>query len=237
MAPLQVLERFSTASVPGPIGLAITAFLRTAIVRNQLVPGQALPEAELAQIMGVSRQPVREALIRLSEMGLLRILPQRGTLVTRISVAGVLSGRFIRQAAERAVIVEAARQASDAEIRAMWRLVERQEDALAQQDSAALLALDDDLHETFARSMGITSVWPGLTAAKLQMDRVRHLSTPLVTPGERIIAQHRAIVAAVAARDAAAADAAMAGHLTEVLASLPELIARMPEHFDQGEGD
>ncbi len=234
---MQVLEGFNKSAVHGPIGHAITAFLRNAIVRNALVPGQALPEVELAELMGVSRQPVREALIRLSEMGLLRILPQRGTLVTRISLAGVLSGRFIRQAAERAVIVEAAKRASESDIRAMWRLIERQEDALAEEDYGKLLRLDDDLHEAFARSMGIDSVWPGLTAAKLQMDRVRYLSTPLVTPGARVLDQHRAIVSAVAVRDAAAADAAMAEHLLEVLSSLPDLVARMPDHFERDTGD
>ncbi|MEH3147396.1 MAG: GntR family transcriptional regulator [Methylobacterium frigidaeris] len=234
MSSLQVLDAFRRSEPNGPVGLAIADFLRNAIVRNQLAPGQTLPEAELAQIMGVSRQPVREALIRLSEAGLLRILPQRGTRVTGISLAGVEGGRFIRQAVERAVIVQAAQRAGEAEIRRMERIVDAQVEAIREDDHAGFLRLDDALHQAFAQAAGIESAWSGLAAVKLQMDRVRYLSLPEATPVATLIAQHRAIAAAVAAHDAAAAEAAMAEHLSEVLSALPRLVARFPGHFDRG---
>ncbi|ONG59124.1 hypothetical protein BKE38_00140 [Pseudoroseomonas deserti] len=233
MAPLQVLESFSRMDHSGPVGLNIARFLRDAIIRNQLQPGQTLPEAELAQIMGVSRQPVRDALIRLSESGLLRILPQRGTLVTRISVRAVEGGRFVRQAVERAIIRQAASAVADADLRAMRRNVDEQEEALERGDHAGFLALDDALHQGFARCMGQETAWDALAEVKLQMDRVRFLSVPThATPGPVLLRQHRAILAGLAARDPDAAEAAMAEHLSEVLSSLPQLATRFPSHFD-----
>src|SRR3954466_13656404 len=104
----QVLEPLGKLALNGSVGLTIATLLRRKIVTNQLTPGQALPESEVASLLGVSRQPVREALIRLSEGGLVRILPQRGTLVTRISLAGVNGGRLVRDAVERTVVRPAA---------------------------------------------------------------------------------------------------------------------------------
>lgn len=235
-SPLQALEAFARLTIVGPVGQNIAAFLRDAIIRNQLQPGQNLPEAEVAIVMGVSRQPVRDALIRLSEAGLLKVMPQRGSLVTRISVPGVYGGRFVRQAVERAVIRVAAEKAADADIRRMHRLIDEQEEALVRGDHAGFLALDDEMHQAFALSMGHESAWTALGAVKLQFDRVRYLSIPFeATPGATLIQQHRAIVTAVAKRDPEAAEKAMEAHLSEILSSVPMLVARFPEHFDKGE--
>ncbi|MFC3123679.1 GntR family transcriptional regulator [Pseudoroseomonas globiformis] len=235
MASLQALEGFTRLNLAGPVGLNIAHFLRDAIIRNQLCPGQSLPEAEVSQVMGVSRQPVRDALIRLSEAGLLRILPQRGTLVTRISVSGVRSGHFVRQAVECAVIRRAATEAGDAAIARIGRMVDAQEEALAAADHGRFFMLDNEMHEAFAAAIGLHDAWTALSAVKLQMDRVRYLSLPETTPGPLLIRQHRAILAALVARHADAAEAAMIDHLSEVHASLPQLVGRFPDHFDKGD--
>ena len=94
----------------GPVSLQVRRIIEERIVTNALRPGERLSENELSGQLGVSRQPVREALIRLAEAGLVRVLPQRATVVTRISVARVSSARFLREAVERAVV----RRAHDA---------------------------------------------------------------------------------------------------------------------------
>jgi DNA-binding GntR family transcriptional regulator len=227
-----VLAPLDPAEQAGPIGLAIARLLRARIVTNQLQPGQALAESEVATLLGVSRQPVREALIRLSEGGLVRILPQRGTLVTRISLAGVAGGRFVRDAVERAVVRRAATDAPAGATDAMHRIIDAQEAALRAEDHPAFLMLDDELHGSFAAAMGHPGAWAALGEVKLQMDRVRYLSIPDATPSTLLIAQHRAIVEAIGHRDADAAEAAMGLHLSEVLAALPKLIERFPDHFE-----
>jgi DNA-binding GntR family transcriptional regulator len=226
LEPLDVLEQ------SGPVGLSISQLLRHKIVTNQLLPGQALSESELATLLGVSRQPVREALIRLSEGGLVRILPQRGTLVTRISLSGVTGGRFVRDAVERAAVRRAAMEAPPGAAQAMHRIIDAQEEALGAENHPAFLALDDELHGSFAAAMGHPGAWSALGEVKLQMDRVRYLSIPDATPSLVLIAQHRAIVAAIARRDPDAAEEAMRLHLSEVLSALPKLIERFPDHFD-----
>jgi len=73
---------------PKPVARRVFHELKNAIITMALTPGQALSENEIAAQMGVSRQPVREAFIRLSEAGLVRIRPQRGTFVVKISTNG-----------------------------------------------------------------------------------------------------------------------------------------------------
>ena len=228
-----VLTPLDPGSQSGPVGLAIAGLLRDRIVTNQLQPGQALAESEVATLLGVSRQPVREALIRLSEGGLVRILPQRGTLVTRISLSGVEGGRFVRDAVERAVVRRAAEVAPPGATAAMHRIIDAQEAALRAENHSGFLALDDALHGALAAAMGHPGAWAALGEVKLQMDRVRYLSIPDATPSPLLIAQHRAIVEAIARRNADAAEAAMRLHLSEVLAALPKLTARFPDHFEK----
>ena len=219
----------------GPIGLHVRKIIEERIVTNVFRPGEQLSENDLAELLGVSRQPIREALIRLTEAGLVRVMPQRATIVTRISVARVNSARFLRAAVERAVVREAALQAKPHHIAQMRALIWEQTTAIREGDHARFLALDDDLHRAFAVSMAHEGVWRTLQNVKLQMDRVRYLSLPDATPASRLIRQHAAIVDAIAARDPDAAEAMMQKHLEELLSSLPRLVARLPEYFDSSD--
>src|ERR1041384_8443488 len=106
-------QRANSAEPLGPLRLggvgraslagAVSRPLRSAIVPLRLTPASALSEQEIADRLKVARQPVREAFIKLSEIGLVRVLPQRGTFVTRISEKEVLDARFVREAVECAI--------------------------------------------------------------------------------------------------------------------------------------
>lgn len=89
--------------------------LRNRIVRGELEPGTRLSEVDVAAFYSTSRQPVREAFIKLSEAGLIDIRPQRGSFVSRIDVASVLAAQFVREAVE-ADIVRAATDRADADM-------------------------------------------------------------------------------------------------------------------------
>src|SRR5215212_2880932 len=95
-----------------PIARQVTRALRQAIVMMRLRPGEMLSEQEIATGLGVSRQPVREAFIKLGEAGLSRTLPQRGTLVMKISPPAGEDARSIPEATECATARDAARRRS-----------------------------------------------------------------------------------------------------------------------------
>src|SRR5438045_8340266 len=93
----------------GSIAEQVFRTLRASIVTLRLTPPTALSEQDIADRLKVSRQPVRESFIKLSEIGLLRVLPQRGTYVVKISAKAVTDARFVREAVECAI----ARRASE----------------------------------------------------------------------------------------------------------------------------
>src|SRR3954447_2449799 len=215
-----------------PMARQVTRALREAIVTMQPAPGEMLSEQDLAQRFGVSRSPVREALIKLSEAGLVRVLPQRGTQVVKISKAAVEDGRFIRVAVESAVVREAALTATPMMIAELNASLTRQRRAQRSASTEEFLALDEEFHRLLAETAGRPSAWRMIEDIKPQMDRVRFLDMAKALPRHAVLAQHVVIVDAIKARDPAAAEQAMHEHLSEILRSLPELAAQYPDLFE-----
>ena len=220
---------------PGSAGAQAFAALRHAIVTLGLRPGQSFSEQEVARQLRISRTPVREALIKLAETGLIEVLPQRGTLVRRISVKAVRDARFVREAVETAVLREAAGRLPSSVLAAARGLIASQREAAAGDNLERFLSLDDAFHRSFAAGIDRDHAWVVVEAQKAQMDRVRFLSLPGATPIGRLIDQHEAILDAVERGDAPASEAAMRTHLTEVLAALEPLRRRYPDLFEPDE--
>lgn len=228
MADIQSLSRLMDQSAP--VGPQLLRLLRGKVVHNDWVPGSQLSEAEVAKAFGVSRQPVREAFIKLAEEGLVEIRPQRGTFVRKISASAVLDARFVREAIEADVVRLVAQAPDPATLQELGRLIEAQR-KVAGNDPRAFVPLDDAFHRTLAQAAGRTYAWTVIENLKSQMDRVRQLSTRKF-PMARLIAQHEAVVAAIAAGDLAGAEAAMREHLRAILTDLPLIRESLPEYFD-----
>lgn len=207
---------------------AIHDALRTDIIVLRLKPGTRVSENELARRFGTSRTPVREALLRLVEEGLVEVWPQRGTFITRISLSAVRRARFVREAMEVAILRQAAE--SGLSPATLARIDEALADQEAARDDAARFTLADDaFHRAFADGIDVGNVWSVLEREKVQFDRLRFLSLPNVTPVDTLIAQHKAMLAAVKAGDVAQAERATREHLSEVLKVADTLAATHAE--------
>ena len=206
-----------------PIARQVTRALRHAIVTMRIKPGEMLSEQEIATGLGVSRQPVREAFIKLGEAGLLRILPQRGTLVMKISPPAVEDARFIREAIECAIARDAARLRSTNTLSSLHENLARQRRAARAKNAEVFFTLDEEFHRLLAVGAGRPSAWRVIEDVKPQMDRVRFLSVPHAVPMKVPIEQHVAITEAVEHGNSDAAEAAMRTHLNEASFSLQAL--------------
>ncbi|AXS39716.1 GntR family transcriptional regulator [Breoghania sp. L-A4] len=216
------------------VGPQLYRILRERIIQSDLQPGCRISESEIAAAYGLSRQPVREAFIKLAEEGLLEIRPQRGTFVRKIAVSAVIDARFVREAIEADVIKLLAADPDPALAAELRRqLVEQRK--LTGHDAVGFIALDELFHRTLAEAAGKAYAWNVVEGVKAQMDRVRYLSA-FQFPLEKLVAQHTAITEAIASGDVPAAEAAMRGHLREVLNDLPVIAAERPEFFDDADG-
>ncbi len=213
------------------VGPQLYRVLHRRIVRNELAPGTRISETEIALAYGVSRQPVREAFIKLAEDGLLEVRPQRGTYVRKISIGAVMDARFVREAIEADVVRLLAQKPDPALARELTRQIEAQRD-LSQNDPRGFIALDDLFHRTLAEAAGKPFAWSVIEGMKSQMDRVRQLSREHF-PTEKLIGHHAAVVQAIAEGDASKAEGAMRTHLREILNDLPVIRQSQPEYFDE----
>ena len=214
-----------------PIAPQLIAILRLAIAQMQLKPGVALSENEIAGRFGVSRQPVREAFIKLAEAGLVEIRPSRGTYVMKISVREVANARLVREAIETDLAGLAAGLATPTQIANLRALIDRQKRAASSGDPQSFNEGDEDFHRAIAEMVHCDYAWRIVEAARFQTDRVRMLSLPETTPLAVLITQHEAIVDRLEAHDAEGARLAMRRHLREILLALPAIAAAHPEHF------
>jgi len=207
------------------------AQLRHQILTIQLQPNEALSEKELSLRLGVSRTPVREALIRLAEEGLVDIFPQRGTFVAPIRVSEVMEARFIREALEVTIVELIAGQGAEDLLPQLYELVERQEAAVASGETSAFMPLDEDFHRAMSRSASLPRAWKVIHNVKGQLDRVRYLSLPDPEHLKVLISQHRQIVEAIRLRDPDLAASHMRGHLQEVFKTIRPLLRERPDLF------
>lgn len=211
---------------------AVESALRRAILTLELRPGSRLSEHDLAQRHGVSRQPVREALIGLARMRLVEILPQRGTVVSRISVAKLMEARFVREAVETAVARRACEHFNPEQRRRTGDLLAIQEQAAARGDHDGFARADHAFHVALAEGAGCGLAWEALRDIKAHLDRACQLTVPDAEAMLHLVGQHRAIMDAVDRRDPDGAAETMRLHLTEILRALPRAEAEHPELFE-----
>ncbi|MCO6392585.1 FCD domain-containing protein [Aliihoeflea aestuarii] len=214
-----------------PVAPRLYRLLRERVVRGDLLPGTRLSEVEMAGEYAVSRQPVREAFIKLAEEGLVEIRPQRGTFVSRIHVPAVMSARFVREAVEADIVRILADHADAAFIGRLRAHLTEQQAAVESGDPQRFLVLDEAFHRMLATKAGHAASWDVLQPLKTQMDRVRHLSAHAF-PLRELLAQHGEVVEAITSGSATGADRAMRGHLRKIIDDLPQIIAAQPAFFE-----
>jgi GntR family transcriptional regulator, rspAB operon transcriptional repressor len=218
-----------------PAASQIFGFIRDAIISMELRPGQMISETALAQQFGVSRTPVREALIQLSNIGFVEVLPQRGTYVSKFSIEKILEARFIREALEVAVVTQIATN-PDAAIRleavnTCEKIIADQKAAADNDDALTFQKLDDNFHHALANFTQYPRVASFIEAEKAHMDRVRNLSLHVSGQYKRVLSQHAAIIKAIKAGAADKSAAAMSIHLKDVYNILELIPQEHPEYF------
>ncbi len=206
--------------------------LRQRIVGLEYPPGQPLSETDLAGGLGVSRTPVRESLILLADEGLVEVVPQVGTFVSRIREADTVAAQFVREALERAALVDGGGAIAASGIRELRGMLQEQDEAEAEGDRERFFRLDDAFHSALMRASGHGSAWPIVGQAKSQLDRARRLSLSRTQQLRILIDQHRAVVERLAAHDVPAADLALRDHLRLVFSDIRAIREEHPEMFE-----
>lgn len=223
---MKILNRISSENARS---YAIRVLLYN-IIKLELLPGSSVSENELSEALSLSRTPIREALIELSRINLVEILPQRGSYITKIDYDLVEESRFMRLALENVVLNLVCQGIPQEYITALNKNVEAQRRAQEERNHEELLDLDNEFHRLLFES--VNKIW-SYKIVKEQMvhfDRLRTLSTRSDF-NKYILKDHEDILYAVTRQDSEMAQMLMTRHLTRHRTEKSELLEKYPEYF------
>lgn len=205
--------------------------IREAIINGYLKPGERLMEIQLAEELGVSRTPVREAIRKLELEGFVVMIPRKGAYVTDISIKDIADVFELRWALEALAAELAAERASEEEIEQMERHLLELAKVVEEQDVKKIVEIDTKFHETIYTASRNKRLGQILSLLGELIQRYRTLT---LSKSERIkvtMEEHRAIVEALAARDPQRAGRLAQEHIESAENSLMDVLA-----LDQAKG-
>ena len=197
------------------------------IVNLELPPGVGLSENELSVQLKLSRTPVREALIEMGRIGMVEIIPKKGSFVTRIDYDFIEEARFMRMSLENSVMDLACREGISAgALSKLEENLERQKKVAQPLEDVALMDLDNAFHRLLFDSVNKGRVYAVLQSQMVHFDRLRNLSLRTFKVND-----HENILYALKKRDCELAEMVMTRHLTRHQVEKKDLCALYPDYF------
>jgi GntR family transcriptional regulator, rspAB operon transcriptional repressor len=205
--------------------------LREMIITLELAPGATLDRQELQEIFGVSSTPVRDQLLRLSEEGLVEIVPQSATRVSLIDISKAREAQFLRRALE----VEVAKIVCDLPekqfVQDLREIVDRQRECANKSKLQEFDAFDGAFHRRLFAAAGVPDLYALIRQRSGHIDRIRHLHLPVAGKTQEVIRDHELILKAIAKSKTDEAQFRVRDHLSRSLAYSPKLREKYPTFF------
>ena len=194
--------------------------LEEEILSGELVRGTALGEIALAKRLGVSRTPIRGALHRLAEEGLIEILPNRGATVIGINIDDLIDIYRIRSRLEGLASALAAERITEKELETLTETVELVEFYISKNDTEHIKELDTVFHSVIYKASGSRFLSGTLSELHRKIESYRKRS--LAVPGRLSVSaeEHREILEAIKAHDAKKADTLTSLHVQRALENM-----------------
>lgn len=200
------------------------------IVSLQLAPGSKINDQEIAAKLGLSRTPVREALIELSKVSIVVMYPQRGSFVAPIDYQLMEEAYFMREMLECGVVDRCCTMRDQSVFDPLYEILALQQFYLDNRNPDKLMELDNDFHKKLFEIAGVPHVFTILSGLTIHFDRIRSLSYRSVKIVKAVSA-HRAILAAISEQNSDMAVRLMREHLGYFQAEREELMSGFPQYF------
>lgn len=205
--------------------------LKENIVMLELEPGSRISENELAAEIGVSRTPIREALIELSKSKIVKIYPQKGSYVSLIDWEMVEEALFMRLTLEKAVVQLACQGISEEKMQELEKNVKLQKFYIDNNEPGELLELDNQFHKELFTITNKIHIYKLMSVMMLHFDRLRTLRTKAVDQ-QYVIGDHIKILEAIQNKDPFEGERAMERHLTRYVIDEKIVMEKYPQYFE-----
>lgn len=207
--------------------------IKEQIMTLVLPPGSSISEKDIAEELEVSRTPVRESFLRLSEDDLLDIRPQRGSFVTKIDLSHVEDARFLREHMEVATIRLACETLTEKALLLLEENVVKQKQAKEREDEEELFALDREFHRLISEGTGKLRIWEVVQKMNTHLNRALKLSIHSKLNWNLLIQHHEGMAQAIRAKQADEAEALVRDHLKLITYDQYELKEAYPTYFEE----
>ena len=208
----------------------VLRLLRENITNATLEPGALISENELSKALGISRAPVREAIIELSQSKIIEVLPQRGSRIALIDMSMVEEVVFLRKTIEKAVVREACSKASSEILAQMENNLKLQDFYLNNRNAEKQMELDNEFHKLIYGCCGKNSCYSIVDSMSIHFDRVRSLA--LISVKElKIVADHWDIYEAIKNNQPDEAERLIDLHLSRYQVDEKAIREKYPKYF------
>lgn len=209
----------------------IYSALKHDIAFLKMLPGSAINEAELIARIGVSRTPIREALIRLHDDGLVDIYPQRGTFVSKIDLRYIKEMNYMRHVLETDVCFKLCKERVDLR-ETMEESFVLMELAANRNDNETYLELDNQFHKGLFQAANLMGIWDVIAATRTHYNRYLMLDMSSLDAKKKSIDEHRYMIECLASgRAQAMIDVLAKHHDCDIESTQAALIERYPDYF------
>lgn len=206
--------------------------LKRNIMSMKLEPGQTMSTQEIATKLNVSRTPVREAFLRLQSEGLVEMIPQRETMVSKISLKRVEQEKFIRECLEMGVIRKFMDKSGCEVEENMAELIQLQKKCGEEKDFVGFLEADDQFHKVLFDVTGQEMAWETIASRNGHYNRLRILYVQRDTAMQESIEQHHKIATLLESGSMEEAARALSSHVRRLDIDEAGLIAQYPDYFE-----
>ncbi len=213
------------------VGEYVYETIKKNIVNLNIEPGDRISEKDISDTLNVSRTPVREAFIKLSNEGLLYVLPQRGTYISHIDLDVVEEARFIREGLEIAVIKLATKKFPQEYLEELERNLELQKNYIKEKAFVKFLEIDEEFHKTIFKGCNKERTWNIIQQLNTQYKRIRLLSFIADIQWTKVIEQHQQLIRAIKEGDEEEAQKVLSNHLNKLLVEQHDIKKKYPQYF------
>lgn len=220
-----------TTRINGSTRNYVYTTLKKKIIELELKPGFKISEQEMADELSVSRTPVREAFLKLSQEDLLSIYPQKGTIVSEIDLELVEEGRFIRENIESAIVREACEKFGEEELFQLETNITMQTLCLKKGTYHRLFELDDQFHQLLFEGCNKLRTWEMIRKMNSHFDRLRMLRLSSNTDWKVVVSQHEEIYRYISLKESNNAEKLIIKHLNLVNFEKEDLKKHYPKYF------
>lgn len=201
------------------------------IISLELPPGSPLSRAALAGQFGVSSTPIRDALMRLEEEGLVDVFPQYATVVSRVDVRLAQQAHFLRQALELEIVRELAIRHHETLVVTLRDIIARQHQHLKAGEFEKFMTSDNEFHSQLYAAAYKQDLWTLVRSRSGHIDRLRRMHLPSPGKAQDIVRHHRLIAKAIDSGRPDEAQQHLRTHLSGTLSELQLIRSRYPEYL------